>query len=334
MPPIRIALIGLSAGAITTWAASAHLPYLLSSHGRQHYEIVALLNSSVAAASSARQTFNLPPTVKTYGTPSDLAQDAEVDLVVCCTRVDVHFDTILPSIQAGKALFVEWPLAENLARCLTLVSALPAAHSLTNSIVGLQGRVSPVTLRLKALLASGAIGNVLSAHVLCYGALLPRDALPESMQYFAERRHGGNPIVIENGHCLDWVHEVLGEYQDFATYMQIQRPVIKIVGEEGETLREVDTDVPDLLSLQGRLGGREGVVPGALLTHVFRHGTPFRGRPGLEWIINGEKGEVRVEMGEKYLFLEDPVRIEVHHHGTDEVRAVEWDWEGGRGSCR
>jgi predicted dehydrogenase len=327
MPPIRTAIIGLSASAITSWAASAHLPYLLSTYGKKHYEVVALLNSSVPAAEAARTTFDFPSSVKTYSDANALAQDPDIDLVVCCTRVDVHFSTIEPSIRAGKAVFVEWPLAENLSRALELTGSKP----MPNSIIGLQGRVSPVTLRIKALLAEGVIGKVFSSHVVSYGALLPRDALPEGMEYFAERKLGGNPIIIENGHSLDWMHEVLGEFEDFDSRMQIQRPKVKVLGTEGGLKETIGTDVPDLVTMQGTLEAREGeggVMEGALFTHVFRHGTPFRGQPGLTWNINGEMGELLITMGEKFLFLEDPVVIQLHDHATDEVKELAWDWAG------
>ena len=326
MPQIRVAIVGLSASAITSWAASAHLPYLLSPRGRTHYEIVALLNSSESAAEAARATFNLPSSVKAYGSPTDLAEDKDIDMVICCTRVDVHFGTIKPSIRAGKAVFVEWPLAENLARAIELTGDEP----FPNSIIGLQGRVSPVSLRLKEILASGAIGKVLSSHVLSFGALLPRDALPEGMEYFAERKYGGNPIVIENGHTLDWVHEVLGEFVEFESRMQIQRPEVKFLGADGVVRKKIGTDVPDLLTVQGTLKSRPGVggaVEGALFTHVFRHGTPFKGQPGLTLTINGEKGELLVTIGEKFLFLEDPASILLHNHATDEVKEIKWDWD-------
>lgn len=325
MPRIRTAVIGLSASATTSWAASAHLPYLLSSRASRHYEVVALLNSSISAAEAARTTFDLPSYVKAYSDPSALAQDLEIDLVVCCTRVDVHFRTIEPSIRAGKAVFIEWPVAENLSRALQLAGDGPTQ----NSIIGLQGRVSPVTLRIKSLLAEGVIGKVLSSHVSSYGALLPRDALPEGMEYFAERKYGGNPIIIENGHSLDWVHEVLGEFEEFESRMQIQCPQVKMLGKEGEVKETIGTDVPDLLTIQGTLKAREGeggVVTGALFTHIFRHGTPFKGQPGLTWIINGEKGEILVTMGEEFLFLEDYVVIRLHDHDTDEVKELAWDW--------
>lgn len=73
MSPIRIALIGLSASAKTSWAGDAHLPYLISPVGRTHYEVVALLNSSIAAAEASKHHFELPSTVESYGDPESLA---------------------------------------------------------------------------------------------------------------------------------------------------------------------------------------------------------------------------------------------------------------------
>ena len=37
----------------------------------------------------------------------------QVDLVVCNTRVDVHSETIKPSLMVGKSVYCEWPLASN-----------------------------------------------------------------------------------------------------------------------------------------------------------------------------------------------------------------------------
>ena len=73
---IRVGVIGLSASAKTSWASSAHLPYLQSSAGK--YVIIALCNSSVSAAHSAIKAYNLPISTKAYGNPQDLAEDAEV----------------------------------------------------------------------------------------------------------------------------------------------------------------------------------------------------------------------------------------------------------------
>lgn len=84
-----------------------------------------------------------------------------------------------------------------------------------NSIVGLQGRVAVLTLRLKEILASGVIGKVLSGEALMYGNLAFWDGLLEGLTYFADREVGGHLINIWYSHTINFVHEVLGDRQDF-----------------------------------------------------------------------------------------------------------------------
>ena len=78
MPPVRVGLIGLSARAKTSWASLAHLPYLQASDGK--FQIVALCNSSISAARSAIDAYQLPTSTKAYNDPNDLANDTEVGL--------------------------------------------------------------------------------------------------------------------------------------------------------------------------------------------------------------------------------------------------------------
>ncbi|KAI4615380.1 uncharacterized protein J4E87_009273 [Alternaria ethzedia] len=328
MPPIRVALAGLSSSAKVTWAADAHLPYLLSHRGKQHYQLVALLNSSTQAAEAAKKTFALPEDVKAYGDPSTLAEDPDIDLVVVCTRVDVHFSVAESSLKAGKAVYIEWPVTQDLASTVNLAELV---HEPRNSIIGLQGRVAPITLRLKDILAANTIGKVLSSQVRAFGNLLQRDALPESLEYFADRKVGGHPINIHYGHMIDYVHEVLGGWEESHTKMQIQRPNLKLLGADGSVNRAVKTDVPDLISVHGTLNTEKGVtVPGATLAASFRLGQSFKGEPGFVWYIAGETGELRVTAPGPYLMSGDsydgPISIQHHDYATDEVRDLGWDW--------
>ncbi|KAI1146789.1 oxidoreductase family protein [Nemania diffusa] len=328
MPPIRVGLIGLSASAKVSWAEQGHLPYLQSPRGKSRYELVALLNSSVAAAEAARAHFKLPSSVKAYGRPEDLAADKDVDLVVCNTRVDTHVSTTAPSLRAGKAVFIEWPLAENYDAAL----ALTGGERVDHSVIGLQGRVSPIALKLKEVLKSGRIGRVLSSDVRAFGNLGRRDSVAESVAYFAERRIGGNHVTIAYAHTVDYVHDVLGEFDGFRSRMQIQRPVLKLRDRDGAaTERDIRSDVPDLLAVHGRLArGRAHVADDATLSLTFRSGQQFKDTPGFVWTINGEKGEIMVTANGAYLHSDsykDPIEIKLHDHATDEVVAIEWDWQ-------
>lgn len=198
MAPIRVALIGLSQSAKTSWASQAHLPYLLSERGRQRYKIVALCNSSQEAAKKAISFYELPSDVKAYGSPKELADDPDIDLVACATRVDVHYDTIKPSVIAGKNVFVEWPLAENVSRATELAEA--AKQSGSSTLIGLQARVAPSILKVKEVIESGSIGKVVSSDVLGYTPGGGGNSISEGLAYFMEKKVGGNPVSIAFGH--------------------------------------------------------------------------------------------------------------------------------------
>lgn len=200
MSPIRVALIGLSANAATSWAAKAHLPYLLSAEGRAKYTIVALCNTTVAAAERAIAHFGLDPaTTRAYEDPAALAADPDVELVVVATRVDQHYDTVLPSLAVGKDAFVEWSLAENSQRASKL--ARVAAERVSRTAVGLQAWFAPSIAALRELLADGRrIGKVLSSEVRAAGGTLDRATLPPFLKYFADRDVGRNIFTIGFGH--------------------------------------------------------------------------------------------------------------------------------------
>ncbi|KAJ6437445.1 oxidoreductase family protein [Purpureocillium lavendulum] len=371
-PLIRVGIIGLSASAITSWASRAHLPYLLSPRGRARYAIVALCNSSVEAARAAIRAFDLlpenqsadpdadnaatAPGIRAYGDPADLAADPDVDLVVCCTRVDVHHRVVLPSARAGKSVFVEWPLAQDVAHAAEIVdaAATAAARSINGgggggarTLVGMQGRVAPPVVKLKQLLDDGRIGRVLSAEVRAFGGSHDREALAEGLRCFTELDVGGNIVTIGFGHLFDQIQHVLGDMDDIQTRLQLQRPDVKLCDPATRQVTETTrSNVPDLIIATGTLSasaaaaaaaaaaassGAGAAQPGASVLISYRRGQPFAGSPGLVWTINGERGEIRLTAAggptlQSSAYTE-PVTIEVHDFMSDEVETVDWAWE-------
>ncbi|EFY88449.1 hypothetical protein J3458_002308 [Metarhizium acridum] len=331
MAAIRTAIIGLSSTAITSWASTAHLPCLVTPTGQTKFEIVALLNSSVSAAESAIKTYNLPPQTKAYGSPEDLAADPDVDLVICNTRVDRHYETVLPSVRAGKDVYIEWPIASTESDIRSL--AEEARRSGSTTLVGLQGRWAAPVLKLRELLDAGAIGKVLSVDVRAYGGTKDREMLPVGLKYFADRDVGGNPITIGFGHVFDFVQSVVGDVvpETTGSRLQLQRRQVRVRNpESGEVVETVQSNVPDLLHLHGRLAASPRTDANATLAFAFRRGQPFPGTPSLTWSIYGAGGEIRLVapagislQAEAY---DEPVTIQVHDFETDTVRDVRWDW--------
>ncbi|KAL8377440.1 hypothetical protein RB595_008223 [Gaeumannomyces hyphopodioides] len=344
MAPIRIALAGLSSSAKTAWAASAHLPYLLSERGRARYEIVALLNSSEDAARAAVAAYNLPASTRAYGSAAALAADGDVELVVVCTRVDNHHANALDSLRAGKDVYVEWPLSRDVAHSRELLAA--AAEGGGRTMVGIQGRVAPPVLKVRELLRQGRIGKVLSSEVMAHGGLNSRDTVPANLKYFTDKTIGGNIYTIGFGHLFDQVNSVLGHMENPQAQLQIQRPQVKILDtadRTGQAVGTATTNVPDLIVVTGRVApGPSGVdvdAGGATVLHRFRLGAPFPGEVPLRWTVGGERGEVRLTARAGttlHAFAYDTadpagregVSIEVHDFATDSVEQVDWAWAG------
>ncbi|KAM0259328.1 hypothetical protein ACHAQJ_003359 [Trichoderma viride] len=330
---IRVALIGLSSNATTSWAAVAHLPYLQSARGQTQYKIVALLNSSKEAAEKARSHFNLPSTVKAYGDAALLAADDEVDLVSVVTRVDNHYSAVEPSIRAGKAVYVEWPLTESLKRSVALLGDNKGRDT---SIIGLQGRLSPVTSKIKEVLASGRIGKILDSQVRGFSTTgcgkQPGTILAGGMEdMFTQRAIGGNLITILYAHMIDLVHSVLGEFKEFQSKLQIRWPEVRIVDKDGVQLRTLPNDIPDLITVHGELApGVADIQEGATLSVFFRSGSPFQGELPFVWHIQGQTGELKITSpyGPVLQAATVPgVKIELHDSITDEVTEIPWESE-------
>ncbi|KAJ7683066.1 hypothetical protein B0H17DRAFT_1074527, partial [Mycena rosella] len=247
-----------------------HLPYLLSPRGLARYQIVALCNSSTAAARAAISAFNLPSETRAYGSPADLAADADVELVICCTRVDVHHETVRPSLAAGKMVYCEWPLAQDLEHVRDLAQL--AREKQVRTMVAVQGRVAPSVKKLRELLEHGRIGKVVSAEVRAAGGLNDREILPKNLEYFTKREVGGNVFTIGFGHL----------------------PNSKIRDPETNIVKTVQSDVPDLIIVTSSLEESAIAQKEATLLVRFRRGQPSFDEPALVWNIIGEKGEIRL----------------------------------------
>ena len=113
--------------------------------------------------------------------------------------MDKHYRTIKPSIEAGKDVFVEWPLGANYEEAAELATL--AKEKGVRTMTGLQGRVSPIYLKVKALLQAQTIGKVLGSSLTASGMTKAHGSTTEGLKYLFERRVGGNLPTIGFSHC-------------------------------------------------------------------------------------------------------------------------------------
>ena len=200
MTPTRIGLIGLStssnAWAPGAWAVQAHLPLFVSS---PHYEIVALANSTVQSAQKSIAHHNLGSHVKAYGSPEDLAQDPDVDLVVVSVKVQQHYKLTKPALLAGKDVFVEWPLGANVAEAEELTKL--AKSKGVKTVVGVQARADSLISKTREMLENRSIGKVVSTVATGVLVGVKLGEWPADATYYLDINSGGNSLTISFGHC-------------------------------------------------------------------------------------------------------------------------------------
>lgn len=201
MAPTRVGIIGLGAKeaglvAVGSWAASALLPSFLNS---PYYEITAVCNSSVESSQRSIDFHKLGPKVKAYGTPEDIANDPNVDLVAVSINVGHHYVVTKPALLAKKQVFVEWPLGANTTEAEELTQLAKDANLKT--VIGTQFLSDPAFAKLKEIVDSGVLGRITSteAHIA------PNYGRPDSWgydaTYYLDLKSGGNEFHIAMAHC-------------------------------------------------------------------------------------------------------------------------------------
>jgi predicted dehydrogenase len=143
MSPIKVGFVGLSS---TGWASIALAPSLLLSSS---FDLTAVsTTSAVSAAASAKKYSELVghPVKAYHGDASQIAADPDVDLVVVSIKAPYHKAALLPAIEAGKNVFVEWPAGIGLQESSEIADA--ARLKGVKTMVGLQGRHSPVARKV------------------------------------------------------------------------------------------------------------------------------------------------------------------------------------------
>lgn len=199
MAPVRIGLIGLTVGdgkalGNGAWGIAAHLSTYTHS---PNYEIVALCNSSVESAKRSIEYHKLPATTRAYGTPEDIANDPNVDLVVISVHVSKHHELALPALKAKKQVFCEWPLGATTAEAEEMAQLSKCLTTMT----GLQLRADPLINKAKQLVDNDAIGFVKSTTVTGCFNNYPADSWNAKADYFLNFDGGANEYTISFAHC-------------------------------------------------------------------------------------------------------------------------------------
>ena len=237
---LGVGIIGASAGR--GWAKISHVPAVQQLAGLR---LAAVASGDQAKSDEAARTFGAPVG---YGKAADMFLDPAVDLVTIAVKVPDHRELVLGALRAGKHAYCEWPLGRNAAESAEMAEAAKAAG--VHVAIGLQMRESPAARKARTLLAEGAIGRVLSAHVLSSTAAFgPK--VEEAMVFAEEAANGVTLMTIQGAHTVDLAVMLLGELTEVGALATTQFPEVLIGKQEKRQRRSI----PDHLLVQARLTG-------------------------------------------------------------------------------
>jgi predicted dehydrogenase len=283
---IRLGVVGASTGS--AWAARSHLLALPLS---PDFELTAVCTTRAESAEAARLRYGARFAFHDFRA---MAPSPELDAVAVVVRVPSHYAPTRAALEAGKHVYTEWPLGRTTDEAVEL-AALARAKGVRTA-VGLQSRVSPPLLYMKELIAGGYLGEVLSCHVsLLREGVLERHS---SRTWQREVELGANTLTIPNGHTIDALRFVAGE---FATVSAVVSTQVK-QWHETDTKKMLDVTSPDNVLVSGRLAN--GAVASVHIGTI-----PWAGS-GYRMEIYGREGTL-VASGE-----ESPQLSEVRLHGA------------------
>jgi predicted dehydrogenase len=237
---IRVGIVGatVTPGG-SGWGANAHVPALKA---LPEYELMAVCTAHPETAAASARAFGAELAFSQF---AEMVARPDIDLVVVVVRVPGHYDLVMQALQAGKAVFCEWPLGATVAQAEEMTS-LAAARGLTTA-VGLQAQSNPTLLYARDLVADGAIGEVLAVNLVAISQAITERGPGRIWQ--GQRANGANTLTIAGGHALDALCFILGEVAEVSarlatTITQWHNP---------ETDETVTVDSPDWISVAGRL---------------------------------------------------------------------------------
>ena len=209
------------------WAGMAHVPALQS---LPQFEITAISNSDPEQARLAALKFGV---ANALTSTDDLLAHAAVDLVVVTVRVPHHLDVITKAIEAGKAVFSEWPLGANLNDAVTMAELASSRN--VRTAIGLQTRFAPAINYVRDLVRQGWVGDVMSNSLIVSG-INWGEAMNKNFAYTLDSASGAGMLHVPVAHTLDVVSYLFDSpVADLDGTFAIRRATSRLI-ETGEDL--------------------------------------------------------------------------------------------------
>jgi predicted dehydrogenase len=191
----------------------------LGSIGRRHFRnLVALGEKDLVLYRTNRATLS-DDELAGYPVETDLAaalKNHKPQAVIVSNPTALHLDVAIPAAQAGCAILLEKPIAEDVSRVDELRQA--AEKNGARVLVGFQFRYHPTLNKARELIQAGALGKILTVHAH-WGEYLPNwHPWEDYRQSYAARADLGGGVILTLTHPLDYLRYLLGEVESLWSF--------------------------------------------------------------------------------------------------------------------
>ena len=156
-----------------------------------------------------RNDINVP---KWYDDADALINDPDIDAVYIATPPGSHKEYTIKAAKAGKPVYVEKPMARNVAECQEMIAACEEAG--VPLYVAYYRRAQPRFLKIKELLENKAIGDVRFVSTTQYQKASEDVMDSENLPWRVQPHLAGGGLFFDlASHTLDLLDFLLGPIQ-------------------------------------------------------------------------------------------------------------------------
>ena len=182
----------------------------------RHSELVAVMRRNGELAKDYAKRHNV---ATWYDDADSLIYDPRVNAIYIATPPSSHLDYTLRAAQAGKAVYVEKPMALNYKQCQQMIEACKSAE--VPLFVAYYRRGLAKFKKIKELIEQGAIGDVRNVSISMYGLARKFDKGSEPWRVLPDIAGGGYFVDLA-AHMLDFLDFALGPIKEVKGFASSQ----------------------------------------------------------------------------------------------------------------
>ena len=175
--------------------------------GLQHIKAIskskkANLHSIVDISDNAKKLSNKHK-IPLYSDVSSLLKSNQLDAVIVATPNQLHEKHTISFLKKKIPVLLEKPISDNIKSAKKII--ISSKKNKTPLLIGYHRRHNAIVSKVKKIIKSGKLGNIVSANVLCW--------LYKHKEYFKETwrtSRGGGPLGINLVHDIDMICYLLG----------------------------------------------------------------------------------------------------------------------------